>query len=78
MSNRLYRSRDERMIAGVCGGIADYLDVDPTLVRLAFVLLALGPFPGFLAYLILMLVVPLEPLPASQRAQGTEESRLTT
>lgn len=61
MKKRLYRSRDERMIAGVCGGIAEYFDLDPTLVRLAFILISLGPFPGLLAYLIMMLVVPLEP-----------------
>lgn len=59
---RLYRSRDERMIGGVCGGLAEYLNADPTLIRLLFVLFALAGGPGILAYLILWIVVPLEPI----------------
>ncbi|HML20099.1 MAG TPA: PspC domain-containing protein [Aggregatilinea sp.] len=55
---RLYRSREERMFAGVCGGIAEYLDVDPTLVRLVFVALTLLGGPGFIIYIVLMLIVP--------------------
>lgn len=58
---RLYRSTNDRMFAGVCGGIAEYLDVDPTLVRLVFVALTLMGGPGFIAYLVLMLVVPEQP-----------------
>jgi len=58
---RLYRSRNERMIAGVCGGLADYLHTDPTLIRLLFVLFALAGGPGLVAYLILWIVVPLAP-----------------
>lgn len=58
---KLYRSRKERMIAGVCGGLGDYFDIDPTLVRLLFVVATLfgGPM-GPLAYLIFMIVVPNE------------------
>lgn len=55
---RLCRSRDDRMIAGVCAGLAEYISVDPTIVRLLFVL---GLFVGgatFWAYLIMMLIVP--------------------
>jgi phage shock protein C len=58
---RLYRSRTDRMIAGVCGGLGEYFGIDPTLVRLLFVFAALFYGPGVLAYLILMLVVPEEP-----------------
>jgi phage shock protein C len=58
---RLYRSRKDRMIAGVCGGLGEYFGIDPTLVRLLFVFAALFYGPGILAYLILMLVVPEEP-----------------
>ena len=57
---RLYRSRDNRMISGVCAGLAEYMDVDPTIVRL---LAVLGLFAGgatFWAYLVMMLVVPEE------------------
>jgi phage shock protein C len=59
---RLYRSSEERMFAGVCGGIAAYLDVDPTLVRLFFVALTLlSGGQGLLIYIVLMLVVPEQP-----------------
>ena len=60
-SKRLYRSTENRMFAGVCGGIAEYLDVDPTLVRLAFVALSLMGGPGVPLYIILMLVAPEKP-----------------
>lgn len=61
-TKKLYRSRADRMIAGVCGGLGRYLGIDPTLIRLAFVLLVLfGVGSGLLAYIIMMLIVPLEP-----------------
>jgi phage shock protein C len=60
-SKRLYRSKSEKMIAGVCGGLASYFSVDPTLVRLVFILLLFAPPSGLLLYLILALVTPLEP-----------------
>ncbi len=60
---RLYRSTQDRMFAGVCGGIGEYLDVDPTLVRLAFVALTLlSSGSGLVIYLILMLIVPERPV----------------
>lgn len=58
---KLYRSRTDHMIAGVCGGIGAYAVVDPTLIRLAFVLFSLMGGSGVLVYLILAIVVPLEP-----------------
>lgn len=59
--DKLYRSRKERMIAGVCGGIAHHFNVDPTLIRLiALLFIFLGGSAVFV-YLILWLVVPLEP-----------------
>lgn len=58
---KLYRSRKERMIGGVCGGLGDYFGIDPTLVRVMFVLAALFGGPGILAYLILLIIVPEEP-----------------
>lgn len=56
----LRRSRDDRMIAGVVGGLAEYLGMDPTLARVLFVVLSLisAAFPGALVYLILWLIVP--------------------
>lgn len=59
---KLYRSKTDRKIAGVCGGIGKYLDVDPTLIRIGFVILALpGGLPGVVPYLIPWLVIPEEP-----------------
>src|SRR5579884_2990910 len=60
-AKRLYRSRQDRMIAGVCGGLAQYFNVDPVVVRLIFLILLFGG-PGILAYLILAIVVPERPL----------------
>lgn len=59
----LYRSRNHRMIAGVCGGLADWLGWSPTLVRIAYVLLSIlsAGFPGTIAYLILWVVMPKAP-----------------
>ena len=53
---RLYRSRKDRMICGVCGGIAKYFNIDPTLVRLAFVLISMGAGSGVLAYIVAALL----------------------
>lgn len=59
---RLYRSRQDRMIAGVCGGIAEYFNIDPVIVRLlAVVLLVPGGLPGFLPYVVMWIVVPEAP-----------------
>ncbi len=61
MKKRLYRSRRDVMIAGVCGGIAEYFDVDPTIVRLIAVVLVLGWGSGLLAYLIAVFIIPKNP-----------------
>ena len=65
---RLYRSTRDRMIAGVCGGIAGWLDWDPTVVRLSYLLLSIlsAAFPGILIYLILWLVTPTAEVRPSQ------------
>lgn len=59
---KLTRTRDDRMIAGVCSGIADYFDLDPTVVRAGYVVLSLlsAAFPGLILYLILAFIVPNE------------------
>lgn len=61
LSKRLYRSRSENTIAGVCGGIAEWLGVDPTIVRLVFVLFALAGGPGIIVYIVLAAIIPEEP-----------------
>jgi phage shock protein C len=55
---RLYRNTDDRKIAGVCSGIADYLDVDPTVIRLIWILLVCCAGVGVVAYIIAALVIP--------------------
>jgi phage shock protein C len=59
---RLFRSREDRMVAGVCGGLAEYVNLDPTVVRLLFVAVSiLGAAPAMvLAYLAMMIIVPEE------------------
>lgn len=69
----LYRSRQDRMLAGVCGGLGDYFRLDPTLVRLIFVLLAMFTGVGILAYVALWIVVPEEggrPLYEQWKSEG--------
>ena len=58
---RLYRSRDDRVIWGICGGIGKYFGVDPVLIRVIWVVTVIFAGWSILAYLILRLVVPLEP-----------------
>ncbi|HAF62444.1 MAG TPA: PspC domain-containing protein [Anaerolineaceae bacterium] len=60
---KLYRSRNNRMIAGVCAGLADYFEIDPTIVRIIFVILVFAGLGGMLVYAILWLITPEEPLP---------------
>lgn len=55
---RLYRSRTDRWVAGVCGGLAEYFGIDATAVRVAFVLLALWQGVGVLLYVVLALIIP--------------------
>jgi phage shock protein C len=84
---RIYRSRKERVLAGVCGGIGVAADVDPSLVRLALILLALLSLAGgalflvwILLYLAAWLIIPLEPEtkttpPAAPPVEGSQETR---
>ncbi len=63
----LYRTDADRMVAGVCAGLAKYIDMDPSIIRLVTVLLFFVTGPGiFVAYLIMALIVPIEPKPEAQ------------
>ncbi len=62
MDKRLYRSASDKMLAGVCSGIARYFGVDPTLIRLAWVLFCCLGGSGLLAYIICAIVIPQEPV----------------
>ncbi len=60
-ARRFYRKRNDKMIAGVCSGVADYFDIDPTLVRILWVAITLAGGAGLLAYIICLIIVPEEP-----------------
>ncbi len=74
MAKRLYRSRDDRMICGVCGGLAKYFDIDPVIVRVIAILLIFASGTGILAYIILAIVVPLESSQASEPKDVIKEN----
>ena len=58
MKKRLHRSSKEKIISGVCGGIGEYFDIDPTIVRLAWIVLSCIGFSGIFAYIICSIVIP--------------------
>jgi len=72
-AKRLFRSMDHKMVGGVCAGLADYFDIDVSLVRLAFVGIAIlsSFFPMFIFYIIAWIVIPLEtrPSPAEDKKE---------
>lgn len=55
---KLYRSRNNRMISGVCGGFAEYINLDPTIIRLLWVLFCFAGGTGVLAYIIAAIIIP--------------------
>ncbi len=68
MNHRIYRSRKESLIAGVCGGLGEYFDIDPVIIRLIFVLLIFAGGAGLIGYIIAWIIIPQAP------ATGTAES----
>lgn len=79
MSRRLYRSKTNRVLAGVCGGLAEYFDVDPLLVRIIFIILVLSGGLGILFYLISWLIMPSNPAMldyGKKDSSGGEENKL--
>ena len=60
-NKKLYRSKTNKKLAGVCGGLGEYLNVDPTIVRLVWVLASLCIGSGILAYIIALIVMPEQP-----------------
>ncbi|MGM0602647.1 MAG: PspC domain-containing protein [Bacillota bacterium] len=83
MKKRIYRSRDDRIIAGICGGLADYFNIDATLIRLAFVFIFIFQGIGLIAYLIAWFIIPEKPeekiqqehyyLPAEKKFENNEK-----
>lgn len=71
---RLYRTRDDRIIAGVCGGLAKYFNVDPTWIRILFVVLLIFFLATLVIYLFMWLIVPLEPTDKEEITQPTNSN----
>ena len=61
MEKKLYRSRTDKKLSGVCGGLAEYLNVDPTIIRLIWVLVTLCAGAGLVAYIACALIMPEKP-----------------
>ncbi len=61
MQKRLYKIDEGKMLDGVCGGIAEYFDIDPTIIRLAWVLFSVMGGSGILAYIIADIIIPRKP-----------------
>jgi phage shock protein C len=75
---RLYRSANDKVIAGVCGGLAQYFNIDPALVRLAFVVFALAGGASVLLYIVLAIAVPVgEGAPAASIGERGQEMLAT-
>ena len=62
MEKKLYKSETNKMLAGVCGGIAEYFNIDPTLVRLGWVVFCGLGGSGLLAYIIMAIIMPSRPI----------------
>ena len=74
MERRLYRSKYDRMIWGVCGGLAKYFNVDPAIIRVIMVLLIFAHGLGIVAYVILAIITPIEPSESPVTAEAAGES----
>lgn len=61
MEKRLYRNTSDQMLAGVCSGIGEYFNIDPTLIRLGWVVFSLAGGSGLLAYIIAAIIIPEKP-----------------
>jgi phage shock protein C len=78
MKKKLYRSSTHKQVSGLLGGVADYFEVDPILVRLAYVMVTIftGVFPGIIAYFVGLIIVPHAPAvhaPSTPVADDTSE-----
>jgi phage shock protein C len=76
-SNRLYRSNTDKVIGGVAGGLGDYLNIDPVIVRVLFVLLAIFGGSGVLVYIILWIAIPAEIHEYKTYADNQDEKKMT-
>lgn len=77
---KLYKSDNDRILAGVIGGVGEYTDIDPTVLRLVYIVLAVmtGIFPCIIAYIIAVLIIPKRPKVKATEAQHTETKKEET
>lgn len=75
MGRRLYRSRDDRMLVGVAGGMAQFLDIDPSIVRIVWALLTLAGGAGLLLYIVAAVVIPEAPVGWAPAAASGDQER---
>jgi len=75
MTKRLYRSRKEKMIAGVAGGLAEYLDIDPVFVRIAFVCSIFFHGAGIIIYFVSALIIPKEELFGAEKPEEEKKNK---
>jgi phage shock protein C len=76
LEKKLYRSTSNRLLAGVCGGIAEYFNIDATLLRLFWMLIVIftGIFPGVIAYILAIVIMPLPPGERAHHAEAHEKT----
>ena len=74
MNRRLYRCRHDKILAGVASGVAEYFDLDPSLVRVLFLVSTFFGGLGFLLYIAMAIIVPLEPISADAAADAAAET----
>ncbi len=72
---RIYRSRENFILAGVCGGLAEFLDIDSTIVRLVFIALTFFQGPGLIIYIIMAIIVPKNPEYVIRHRSKSKEKR---
>lgn len=72
-TKKLYRSRKDKIIFGVCGGIAEYFEIDPVIIRLVFLLLGLSGGVGIVIYIIGAIIIPEEALTSSKKSESSAE-----
>lgn len=79
MEKRLYRSYNDKILAGVCGGLGEYFDIDPVIIRVLFIVAVIFGGGGFLAYIILWIVIPQKPFKLPEFNQkSSNETNLNT
>ena len=74
MEKKLYRSEDNKIFLGICGGIGEYLKVDPVIIRIILVVLVCIGFSGILAYIIAAFIIPKRPEKTQEKAQKDEST----